>query len=129
MDSYMSQWQKQRELREKAYEALAGMGKKVQVFHDTLAAYNFPPEAVEKYVDEFRRGRERLVNGYVKEKLEAAGTELKDTAEVIIELGWLDSAEVGELKLDELTPLQRDYRKNMLQLHIGLLQKALEEHP
>ena len=125
---YLRQLQEQRELREKANEALSLMGKRVQAFRDALSSYLIPEEGIEKYVGKFTRRREEIVNLYIARRVESSKDYLGDAAGILVELGVLDSAAPGELNLEGRTVLEREYLRDMMRANIELLQEASAEY-
>ena len=118
----------QPELRKKASESFTLMGRRVQAFRDTLAAYLIPEEGIEKYTVEFMGRKQELFNIYTSRRLQERQFDVDATALAIIELGFLDSSTPGELNLEELTPLAREYLRDILRAQIELMQKASEEY-
>ena len=118
----------QSELRKKAGESFALMGRRIQAFRDTLAAYLIPEEGIEKYTVKFMGKKQELMNSYMSRRLQETQSHIDTAALVIIEIAFLDSSTLGELNLEELTPLSREYLRDILRAQIELMQKASEEY-
>ena len=67
------------------------------------------------------------MNRYVSRIVDEKGY-ITDMAEIIVEIGFLDSSVPGELNLEELSPIAREYLRDMLRTHIELLQEANKEY-
>lgn len=104
------------------------MGRRVQAFRDTLAAYLIPEEGIERYTVEFMGRKQGLLNSYMSRRLQERQSDVDTAALVIIEIAFLDSSTPGELNLEELTPLAREYLRDILRAQIELMQKASEEY-
>lgn len=117
------------ETRDMAKEAWALMGRKVQLFRDTLATYLIPQEGIEKYAARFTRERQDVINRYIAGRsAELPGGTIENMAELIAEMGFLYAANPGELNYEALTLRGKEFIGDMFSLHNRLLEEARREH-
>ncbi len=133
----MNDWHQEHQIHAKAAEELSSGALCVKAFRDTLASYHIPQEGIEKYAGKFARRREALIlYGYtpkllperLKERLKENPNAAIYAAEIVLELVQLEYAKPGELKPDELTPLQRQFLGDRMGIEIELLSDARKEY-
>jgi len=129
VDNHMENFRQEiEELVKEPHEVMQLLGRRVRAFRDTLASYLIPETGIERYTQMLMLKRQSIINSYTSGRISELGGITNNALAIYGEIVLLDSAAPGKLSLEQLTPLQTGYLRDMFRTEVELYQMANDEY-